>query len=640
MVSGSGLYGSANQNFTYTGNAPAGVGVAGVLACANVEGGASVDASLPGGTHTVDGSTCSGLMPTGQFASEFSISYVGVNDGYLVKPVPLSVTASSNTMTYGGNVPGITATFQGFVNGDTASSLSTQPVCSTAATSSSPVGSYSSACSGAQDPSYTITYNAGQVRVERASLTITASSPAMTYGGPVPVITPIYSGFVNGDTASSLSTQPVCSTAATSSSPVGTYPSTCSRAADPDYLISYQRASVSVGQQTLTITATSSTMAYGGTVPAITPLYGASTPSLATSPTCSTAATSSSPAGTYATTCSGAASPNYAIGYVAGTVTVDQAPLTVTATSTTMTYGSTIPAITASYGGFVNGDSASSLGAAPTCTTRATSSSPPGTYPTTCTGLADSDYDITYVPGLVTIARASLTVTASSATMTEGEGVPAIIPGYRGFVNGDTSASLMTGPTCTTTAASSSLNGIYPSTCSGAADPDYDINYVPGTVTIDVRSAAAPTAPNTGTAPPGSATTGTGTAGSATTGTGTAGSATTGTATTGGNKSRSGKAGGTASTGLHRPEVTSLSPATGAKTGGTTVVIRGKWFEDVQKVSFGKTSSHFQVMSSDEIIAHSPHGNGTVAVLVTTTGGTCADSKVDRFKYVASNRKK
>ena len=33
-----------------------------------------------------------------------------------------------------------------------------------------------------------------------AALTITASSPAMTYGGSVPTITPGYSGFVNGDT--------------------------------------------------------------------------------------------------------------------------------------------------------------------------------------------------------------------------------------------------------------------------------------------------------------------------------------------------------------------------------------------------------------------------------------------------------
>ena len=55
--------------------------------------------------------------------------------------------------------------------------------------------------------------------VGTAPLTITASSPPMTYGS-VPTITPLYSGFVNGDTASSLTTPPTCSTTATSSSPV------------------------------------------------------------------------------------------------------------------------------------------------------------------------------------------------------------------------------------------------------------------------------------------------------------------------------------------------------------------------------------------------------------------------------------
>ena len=44
-----------------------------------------------------------------------------------------------------------------------------------------------------------------------AELVITASSSSMTYGGPAPV-TPSYSGFVNGDSASSLTTSPSCST--------------------------------------------------------------------------------------------------------------------------------------------------------------------------------------------------------------------------------------------------------------------------------------------------------------------------------------------------------------------------------------------------------------------------------------------
>ena len=87
-------------------------------------------------------------------------------------------------MTYGGTVPTITPGYTGFVNGDTAASLTTPPVCSTTATSSSPVGSrYTSSCTGAVDPNYSISYVAGTVTVAKAPLTITASSVAMTYGG-------------------------------------------------------------------------------------------------------------------------------------------------------------------------------------------------------------------------------------------------------------------------------------------------------------------------------------------------------------------------------------------------------------------------------------------------------------------------
>ena len=70
------------------------------------------------------------------------------------------------------------------------------------------------------DPNYSFTYFGGSVTVNVATLTITASNGSMTYGGSVPTITALYSGFKNGDSALSLSTPPSCSTTATASSPV------------------------------------------------------------------------------------------------------------------------------------------------------------------------------------------------------------------------------------------------------------------------------------------------------------------------------------------------------------------------------------------------------------------------------------
>ena len=160
------------------------------------------------------------------------------------------------------------------------------------------------------------------------------------------------------------------------------------------------------------------------------------------------------------------ADPNYSFTYVGGIVTVTSSTnpvVTVTAKSATVTYGGSIPAITPTYTGFTGGQTTPATGA--TCTTTATSSSPVGTYPTTCSGAADPVFGFIYVAGSVTITRAPATVTASSGSFTYGGSVPAITATYSGLVNGDTTPA--TAPTCSTTATSSSPVGSYPSTCTG-----------------------------------------------------------------------------------------------------------------------------------------------------------------------------
>jgi hypothetical protein len=96
-------------------------------------------------------------------------------------------------------------------------------------------------------------------------------------------------------------------------------------------------------------------------------------------------------------------------------------------------------------------------------------------------GYADAATTITKT---VTVAAAPLTITASSATMTQGGPVPTITASYSGFVNHDTAASLTTKPTCFTQAMRSSLPASYSSICSAAGDPNYVIANVNGLVTV------------------------------------------------------------------------------------------------------------------------------------------------------------
>ncbi len=93
-----------------------------------------------------------------------------------VDQAPLVVTASSGSTTYGSGPPTITPSYSGFVNGDDPTALTTPPTCSTTATASSPVGNYSSTCSGASAANYAITYQNGTVTVNTAPLIVTASS--------------------------------------------------------------------------------------------------------------------------------------------------------------------------------------------------------------------------------------------------------------------------------------------------------------------------------------------------------------------------------------------------------------------------------------------------------------------------------
>jgi len=94
------------------------------------------------------------------------------------------------------------------------------PTCTTAANNVSR-GSYPSSCSGASDPNYNISYNAGVIVVNKVMLTIIAPTAS---GRTVrqPFLPPTYNGFVDGDTvAADLDTPSTCTSAATPSSPLG-----------------------------------------------------------------------------------------------------------------------------------------------------------------------------------------------------------------------------------------------------------------------------------------------------------------------------------------------------------------------------------------------------------------------------------
>ena len=96
------------------------------------------------------------------------------------------------------------------------------------------------------------------------------------------------------------------------------------------------------------------------------------------------------------------------------TLGVNQATLTVTASSPTVAYGSPVPSITPGYSGFQNGDTASMVTAAPTCTTTYTTTTPvnaPSPLTSCSGGVVTSNYSLSYVSGTVTITQAASPIT-------------------------------------------------------------------------------------------------------------------------------------------------------------------------------------------------------------------------------------
>src|SRR5262249_32590609 len=173
-------------------------------------------------------------------------------------------------------------------------------------------------------------------------------------------------GRVNGDTASAVPPARTASTTATAASAVGSYPITATGAVAANYAITYVNGTLTVTAAALTITANNESRAYGAANPTLAVAYsgfvnGDTAASLATPPPVSTTATAASAVGTYPITVSGAASPNYTISYVGGTLTVTPAVLTITADDKSRAYGAANPTLTAHYAGFVNGDTTSSL---------------------------------------------------------------------------------------------------------------------------------------------------------------------------------------------------------------------------------------------------------------------------------------
>ncbi len=201
----------------------------------------------------------------------------------------------------------------------------------------------------------------------------------------------------------------------------------------------------------------------------------------------STSAYSGSNVGTYSIRQSGASATNYTFKYEDGTLTVNKAPLTMTAADKTMTYGSKVPTLNATYTGLKNNESQPAWNTRPEFSTKATSTSKVGKYAITISGADAKNYNLTVSNGTLTIEKASLEIRADNKTKQYKDSNPELTYTCVGFVNGENTSALTTKPTVKTTATTNSAAGNYPIEISGAKSGNYAFTYKKGQLTINKR---------------------------------------------------------------------------------------------------------------------------------------------------------
>ena len=409
------------------------------------------------------------VIVSGAEAQNYDISYT--NGKLIVTEADLvTITAKSYTREYGEENP----TFEYTVEG---AALDGTPEITCEATATSPVGTYDIVVKQGTVKNYNVTYVAGTLTITKVPLNIAAGTYTKKQGDPMPEFTLTYTGFKNNETKDVLTVMPTATTTATVESAPGEYPVSASGAEARNYDISYTNGKLIVTEaDAVVITAKNYTRGYGEENPTFE--YTVEGATLDGTPEITCEATATSPVGTYDIVVKQGTVKNYNVTYVAGTLTITKAPLTIAAGTYSKKQGEAMPEFTLTYTGFKNNETKDVLTKQPVVTCEATVASAPGEYPVTVSGAEAQNYNISYTNGkLVVVAADAVVVKAKSYTRGYGEANPT----FEYTVEG---AELIGQPVITCEATATSPVGTYDIIVSKGTVENYNVTYVAGTLTI------------------------------------------------------------------------------------------------------------------------------------------------------------
>ncbi|MDP3393508.1 YDG domain-containing protein, partial [Sediminibacterium sp.] len=436
------------------------------------------------GTDPVAATNVGGIVASAPVAgvgfnpSNYTITYTAGDLTVGTRSLNINATAVNkiygDVLSDGAGYTGFNAV--GLQNGESAGTVTV--AYGTGAAATDPVGttvggvSINSLTGGTINPSnYAITYNGTDLNVVARTLNITANNVSKTIGA---VLTGgagssdfIATGLQNGETAGTV-TITYTGVGPTAPATAGVYSGSVEPSAitggsinAANYSINYIAGDITVSAGSITITATNENKPYGTalssgsgktaftltgtlqpgeTITTVTLTYGAG--GAAGDPIGANAGTivPSLPVGT-----GGFVASNYIITYVNGDITVTTAPLTITATNETKSYGT---ALTSGAGkttftsvGLASGETIASVtltygtGGLATAAVASNVGTIVPSAPVAGVGFNASNYSITYTNGDITVTPAALTVTANAVQKNRGDVITSPATGVTAFTS-------------------------------------------------------------------------------------------------------------------------------------------------------------------------------------------------------------
>ena len=353
----------------------------------------SYDSSTTEGVGTyVDEITISSAVGAGGFVTgNYAITYDPGN--LTISQRPITLIANDQSKTYGDTlslgVTSFTKSSGTYANTELATAVSLTSANSYDSSTTQDAGTYSNEISiasatgsgGFSESNYNITYTGAALTINQRPIELTATDRARTYGSSLALgntdFTLTSGTYANSESVSSVNLQAQNSYDSSLTQGAGTYTDEitigsalgdASGFAAANYAITYTSGDLTINPAALTITADNISKVYGGADPVRTLTYNGfmngEDDSVIFSLDVAAPTGSSATAGTHAVTPSGATAANYSISFVPGTLSVEKAPLIVTANDAAkfLTQSDSAAFEGVSYSGFVYGELATDAG--------------------------------------------------------------------------------------------------------------------------------------------------------------------------------------------------------------------------------------------------------------------------------------